>query len=465
MNKVKNIILILLFFMAIMFIANKVEATSISASPSSPKKGQSVTITVSVPNVNTVDLTATISGAGTSGTIRLVDGSMTGEAKTFSKSITVTPKSTGTIKVTVSSSSNAVLNGEYVNVAASKSITVREESSSGGNSSGSGSSNNTTTTQPKKSSDTTLSELTVEEGTISPEFDNDVKEYTLTVPNEITKINVKATPTDNKATVKVEGNEDLKEGENPVTITVTAEDGTTDKYTINVTRERAKLSLQSLIIKYENENGEQIEIPLNPAFSNEIQEYTLDNIEYWVEKLNIEAIANIEGATIEVQGADNLQTGENIITITVKLPAQEQEETTEENEEELSAEEETIIYTIKVNKNEEPTILAKISNWFKGIFGGVSSWYNNNQEQAIVGALGICIIALFGLSIYIIVDYNKYKDVIAKVKKVKKVKKVNEININKNITEEIYQKNNAETLEKQEKKADNENNVKSGKHF
>ncbi len=450
LNKILYILLLTVGFLFILEIKSNAASLSVSTSKSSVSPGGTFTVTVTV-NGGAGKVVTTVSNGS---------GSKTGFLDNSSYSFTCTAGSSGSVTIRASGSIADYTTEEESNKSASKTVKIVKANSNSGSSS-----NNTTTIKPKKSSDTTLSELTVEEGTISPEFDNDVKEYTLTVPNEITKINVKATPTDNKATVKVEGNEDLKEGENPVTITVTAEDGTTDKYTINVTRERAKLSLQSLIIKYENENGEQIEIPLNPAFSNEIQEYTLDNIEYWVEKLNIEAIANIEGATIEVQGADNLQTGENIITITVKLPAQEQEETTEENEEELSAEEETIIYTIKVNKNEEPTILAKISNWFKGIFGGVSSWYNNNQEQTIVGALSICIVALFGLSIYIIVDYNRYKDVIAKVKKVKKVKKVNEININKNITEEIYQKNNAETLEKQEKKADNENNVKSGKHF
>ena len=224
-------------------------ATSISASPSSPKKGKPVTITVSVPNVNTVDLTATVSGAGTSGTIRLVDGSMTGEAKTFSKSITVTPTSTGTIKVVVSSGSNAVLNGQYVNVSASKNITVTEpQTNTGGNSSSGSSSGNsssssgttnkkptTNTTKPvetPKSTDSTLSALSVKEGAISPEFKKDVKEYSLTIPYETSEVNVTATATDSKAKVAIEGNKDLKEGENTAVIKVTAEDGTVTEKTV-----------------------------------------------------------------------------------------------------------------------------------------------------------------------------------------------------------------------------------------
>lgn len=467
MKKTKKIILTILFFISILLITDKVNATTISASPSSPKKGSAVTITVSVPNVNTVDLTATVSGAGTSGTIRLVDGSMTGEAKTFSKSITVTPTSSGTIKVVVSSGSNAVLNGQYVNVSASKSITVTEPQtntgggSSSGSSSGSGSSSSgttnkkpTTTTKPvetPKSTDSTLSVLNIKEGAIAPEFKKDVKEYTLTIPYETSAVNVTATATDSKAKVAIEGNKDLKEGENIVKVLVTAEDGTSTTYTIKVTRKRVPIALKTLVVKYQNENGELIEVPLNPTFNFDTLQYILQDLEYWVEKLNIEATPNIEGATIDIQGADNLEVGENTITITAEIP----EENTPEGEE---PKKETITYTIKVNKTEEPTLIAKISDWFKGIFGGISTWYNNNTEKVIVVALGLCIVALIGLSVYIVVDYNKYKDVIAKVKKVTK------INTNNNIVEEIAEESNI--VEEKNIEDNNKNDrPKGGKHF
>ena len=68
-------------------------------------------------------------------------------------------------------------------------------------------------------------------------------------------------------------------------------------------------------------------------------------------------------------------------------------------------------------------------------------WFNQNTEKVILGALGVCIVALIGLSVYIVVDYNKYKDVIAKVKKTR------EINTSENIIESIHQdSNNAEKL-------------------
>lgn len=463
MKKLKNITLILLFFILILFMKNKVNAASITASPSAPKKGQSVTITVSV-YANTVDLTATVSGAGTSGTIRLVDGSMSGDAKTFSKSITVKPTSTGTIKVSISSSSNAVLNGSYVQgLAISKSISVTEPSSNSGGTSGgtSGkkpSSGGSTTTKPveeKKSTDNTLSALSVKEGNISPEFKKDVKEYTLKIPYELSAVNVTATPSDSKAKVAITGNTDLKEGENTVTVKVTAEDGTVAEYKIKVTRARVPLALQSLIVKYENENGELVEAPLNPVFDINTYDYSLQDLEYWVEKLSVEAISNLEGATIDIQGADNLQIGENTIVITVKIAAEGSENVAEGEE----PKEEIVTYTIKVNKTEEPTIFQKISNWFKGIFGGVSNWYNQNEKNIIVGALSTCIVALFGLSIYIVVDHNKYKDVIDKLKK------VNEMNLNSNTIVETNQTNAKEEISKNIEEPKEKKDKKNGKRF
>ena len=46
-------------------------------------------------------------------------------------------------------------------------------------------------------------------------------------------------------------------GENLIEIIVTAEDSSTDKYTIKAIRAKQELSLQTLSIYYVNENGEK----------------------------------------------------------------------------------------------------------------------------------------------------------------------------------------------------------------
>ncbi len=444
-RKLLNILVLMTFIILGLTIKSNAASLSVRTSKSTVSPGESFTVTVTLSN-----------GAG-----YVTSGGQTQWLDNSSFSYTKTAGNSGSITITASGTAADYSTEKDENVSASTTVRIQAKSSGGNTSGGSSNNNNTTkkptttTTKPveekEKSKDSSLKELAIAEGAITPEFNKDVKEYALTVPNEITSVNVTATPTDSKAKATVEGNTELKEGENTVTVIVTAENGDKTNYTIKVTRSRAKLSLQSLVIKYENENKELIEIPLNPDFKFDVTEYSLQELQYWVKSLNIDAKANLEGATIDIKGADNLQTGENTITITLKI-AQEGE--VPEGEE---PKEETITYTIKVNKEKEPTILGKISNKFKAIFGGVTTWYNNNQEKVILGALGVCIIVLLGLSIYIVVDYNKYKDVIAKVRK---VTEINEVSKERNIVEEIS-KNTENTLKPNEE--DEKNN--KGKHF
>ena len=402
LNKLLFILTAIAFILLLMTIKSDAASISISTSKSSVSPGGTFTVTVSV-NGGAGKVTTSVSN-GTGGKTAFLDNS--------SYSFTCTAGSSGSVTITSSGSIADYNTEKESNKSASRTVSIVKPSSgssSGSSSSGGYSSNNSNKTTPEeteKSSDSTLSGLTVKEGKITPEFKKDVKEYALTIPYEIEEINVKATTTDSKATVSVKGNKKLKEGENTVTVTVTAEDGSTSNYIIKVTRARVPIALKSLIIKYENRNGELIEAPLNPAFAFNTLEYTLEDLEYWVEKLSIEAVPNIEGATIDVQGAENLQVGENTITINLKIM-----EDSKNLKEEEEPKEETISYTIKVNKKKEPTLIAKISDWFEGVMGTVSNWYDQNDEQVIIGALGVCNVALLGLSVYIVLDYRKYKDI------------------------------------------------------
>ncbi|MBQ2895142.1 MAG: cadherin-like beta sandwich domain-containing protein, partial [Oscillospiraceae bacterium] len=91
------------------------------------------------------------------------------------------------------------------------------------------------------SSDATLSRLSIDPGSISPAFSPDVTEYSATVGNHVTWIAVSAARNDVTASTFVAGHDRLQVGENTVTVTVTAGDGTRKVYTIRVTRE-AELS-------------------------------------------------------------------------------------------------------------------------------------------------------------------------------------------------------------------------------
>jgi len=87
------------------------------------------------------------------------------------------------------------------------------------------------------SSDATLSRLSIDPGTITPAFNPAVTEYSATVANHVTWIAVSAARNDLSATTYVAGHDRLQPGENTVTVTVTAGDGTQKVYTIRVVRE------------------------------------------------------------------------------------------------------------------------------------------------------------------------------------------------------------------------------------
>lgn len=475
MKKISIRIIILLFILAVFLIPAKVYAGgsfSISRGSASLNPGGTTTITITASNCAGQ---FSISSSNTS--VATVNNS-SAWLDNSSITVTVTAKSAGTATISIRAAD--VTDTDLNDVTGTKTCTITvtnpapaepetskpsNSGSSTNTSSGNRTSSNTTTTQkPKtetpqevvKSSVSTLKELSIEGQTILPEFDVDVKEYTLSIPYETTALKVTATPMDEKATAKIEGNEELKEGENIITITVTAEDESTSTYTIKVKREREPLTIKTLTVKYINQEGNTIEIPLSPKFDAKTLEYTLEDLEYWVDKLLIEVKPNLDKATIKIEGADNLSVGENTITITVSIK--------EEVEEGQEPKEEKIVYTIKVNKSAQPTFMEKVKDKFKGIFGGIYSWYNNNQEKIIVYALCSCVVALIILSGYIVIDYNKYKTLIAKLKKLEEFNSKEVVQENIGQTSIDIQNNN---IQNEEIVEDDEpsKKIKGGKHF
>ncbi len=191
-----------------------------------------------------------------------------------------------------------------------------------------------------KSSNANLDSLKIEKLTFSPSFSRDVQNYTATLEEDLTKLNVTAKAESDRAKVKIEGNENLKDGVNDIKITVTAEDGTTKTYTVKVskgsegenlaqpiesadTTDNSSLGLQSLEIKNVN---------FSDVFNPNEHFYEL-NLNLVVDNLDITAVANREDATIEILGNSNFEQGENLVTILVKS----------------ASEEETASYQIKVN--------------------------------------------------------------------------------------------------------------------
>lgn len=91
----------------------------------------------------------------------------------------------------------------------------------------------------KVSDDATLASLKVGDATLTPSFDPAVKDYTVKVKSDVVKLAISAEPSDELASVRIEGNDSLEAGQNRITINVTAADGTENKYVLYAVKEEA----------------------------------------------------------------------------------------------------------------------------------------------------------------------------------------------------------------------------------
>lgn len=455
MSKLEKIGISIILFIGLILLSNKVSATSITITPSEPKVGDEVKITVTVPNVHTSSVTADVTGV-VSGKIKVVDGSLSGQVNTYSNSATFKCEKEGNINVQISSDSSAVLNGKYIDVSAQKSVIVKAKETTSSNSNNSDNDTAGDNTTISKSTEARLSDFGIEpkeydfsgfsknpdkenwdagevpnsvtevkvyatakagskakvagtgdvalkEGkntikvTVTAEagntktytltikrrteeeenaqsqkkseatlkslgikpdkydfsgFKKDKTQYSVQVPDDVEEVEVYAEATSDKAKITGIGKTQLKKGKNTLVVQVTAEDGTTQTYTIEVTREDTSTTatnnskdgfgLASLEI-----NG----LTLNPSFETEIYEYKVELTED-LDSLDIRTIATDDDTTVELYGNEGLALGENTITILVRNKKGDKSAT----------------YQIIVNKNlseEEKVSWLKPSTWGK----------------------------------------------------------------------------------------------------
>ena len=212
-----------------------------------------------------------------------------------------------------------------------------------------------TTEKPEESNNKDLKSLSVGDSLeLTPAFSADVTEYTLAVGEDVTSLDVEAVADDENAKVEITGNDNLLMGENTVEIKVTAEDGTVRTYTINVTKgDTAAIAENTISLETLSIDG----YTLSPAFSKNIYEYTLDIPDTSVTSLNVNAISDTDDASIEIIGNNNLQLGENVITILVKS-ADGSEVTTYQ-------------VIANIHEHEKTQIIAGIDNEDLFLYGGV----------------------------------------------------------------------------------------------
>lgn len=155
-----------------------------------------------------------------------------------------------------------------------------------------------------------LSSLSLSNGVIT--FDKNTFEYETKVLYDTSKIEVLAVPEKETSTVKVTGNENLKVGENLITITVKAENGKTSDYKIKVTRLNEGETLG------DNANIKDIKVAgYELPFEYSRKDYKLViNDE---DKLDITVVMDDPSATYEIKGNENLKDGSIIEIVTKSL--------------------------------------------------------------------------------------------------------------------------------------------------
>lgn len=448
-------------------------ALSISTSKSTVSPGESFSVTVSVSSNEAGAINLSVSnGRLSSSYVDLMSQS--------SVTISCTAGNSGTVSISASgrvANYNTETEGQQ---SASKTVQIVTpvtpvNPSNGGNSSSnnnnnskpntnnnSNSNNNNNKPETQKSSDSTLKSLTIEGCELYPEFSPETKEYSVKVGNDVTSVNIVATANDSKASCKLEGvYQDLAIGENTATVVVTAEDGSTNRYIIKITRGREALKLVTLKISYKDSEGNIKELKLNPELSEEIFEYKLEDLSYLISKLDVEVIANLEDAKIEITGNEKLSEGENIITITITMPAESEE-----------LEDEVLTYKIVVNKEKEPVVtpIGKIKNWFKGITGTISTWVNENLYGIVVGSLMLCSACMGGITVYLVIEYKKYRLLMQKIAEITRMNNTNSVPVSQTINSLNIQNSENENLKGNNKSEEIENKEEEtqknrGKHF
>ena len=88
---------------------------------------------------------------------------------------------------------------------------------------------NVTKTANLDTANTNLETLAIENVLLNPPFDNTITHYNIEVSNSTTQLNILAVPENENASTSISGNNDLKEGNNQIVISVTASNGFTKK--------------------------------------------------------------------------------------------------------------------------------------------------------------------------------------------------------------------------------------------
>ena len=244
-------------------------SSSISVNKSKIEVGQSVTATVTVKSAASWNVHINGTGNTNGCSKKEADASSNGKNTTKRFSVTCSANSTGVIKISYSGDATSE-DGKNVNISGSKTITV--------------------VAKRPKSSNNNLKSLSVEGYELSPAFNQNTLEYSVSVPSTVNSVKINATKADNYSRLSGTGEFEVVEGPNLLNVVVTSETGVEKTYKIKVIVEdknpiEVKVdgktytlvkNAKSLIAP---DNYTETKVTINdieiPAFYNEQTKYTL----------------------------------------------------------------------------------------------------------------------------------------------------------------------------------------------
>ena len=430
MKQIRKIFLIALSTIVLLSIFSNVKAAgsySASVGASSLTIGKTTTLTIKTSNAE-----GRFSITSSNSSVVSVDKSSIWVSS--SEGITLTAKGAGSATITIKPESVSDTDLNLITNKKTISITVKDNTTN----------NNTNNTT--KSGDATLKSITIGSKKYSGKSLKNTISYTANA--DVASIKINAEKNNSKATISGTGTKSLKEGEtNKFIITVTAENGTKKNYTLNIIRlakennepniidekasqeesKQEELKLTSIVIK---------DVELNTTFSSDVYNY-IANVKNMTQ-LEIDASANLEGAEIKIEGAEELKEGDNKIKVIAILGDKKVE------------------YTIDVYNqitNEETGIIEDNNNIDedKNKTNFVGSVINIVKDNLVTTVLGAIIALLLILTLSFAIKLHSYSK---KIKALMQQTEIKNVEINNNIDE-----NEEPELKEAVKRS------KAGKHF
>lgn len=434
MKQIRKIFLIALSTIVLLSIFSNVKAAgsySASVGASSLTIGKTTTLTIKTSNAE-----GRFSITSSNSSVVSVDKSSIWVSS--SEGITLTAKGAGSATITIKPESVSDTDLNLITNQKTISITVKDNTT---NNNTNNNTNNTT-----KSGDATLKSITIGSKKYSGKSLKNTISYTANA--DVASIKINAEKNNSKATISGIGTKSLKEGEtNKFIITVTAENGTKKNYTLNIIRlakennepniidekasqeepKQEELKLTSIVIK---------DVELNTTFSSDVYNY-IANVKNMTQ-LEIDASANLEGAEIKIEGAEELKEGDNKIKVIAILGDKKVE------------------YTIDVYNqitNEETGIIEDNNNIDedKNKTNFVGSVINIVKDNLVTTVLGAIIALLLILTLSFAIKLHSYSK---KIKALMQQTEIKNVETNNNMDE-----NEEPELKEVVKKS------KAGKHF